>query len=131
MKNMKLTFLYIIAVVVILIGLLFFYAPAGFKGDTNVADAKYDTFAQCLSDAGAKFYGAFWCPHCQEQKAMFKNSTKLPYIECSTPDGENQTQVCIDEAIKGYPHWKFADGTELTGVQQFSALAEKTNCVVQ
>ncbi len=129
MKNMKLTFLYIIAVVIILGGLLFFYAPAG-KTGTSETSAQYDTFSQCLSEAGAKFYGAFWCPHCQEQKALFKNSTKLPYIECSTPDGENQMQVCIDEGIKGYPHWKFADGTELTGVQQFAALAAKTNCVI-
>jgi thiol-disulfide isomerase/thioredoxin len=31
---------------------------------------KYDEFAKCLTDNGAKFYGAFWCPHCQAQKKM-------------------------------------------------------------
>jgi hypothetical protein len=34
-------------------------------------EGKYDLFAQCLKDKDAKFYGAFWCPHCQNQKAMF------------------------------------------------------------
>ncbi len=124
--------------VVIVLGLVIFYAPSknNLNTDTNTntstndETAKYDTFAQCLSDAGVKFYGAFWCPHCQEQKALFKKSEKLPYIECSTPDGEGQTQICIDKGITGYPTWKFADDTELNGVQQFSALAEKTNCPI-
>ena len=31
-----------------------------------------DQFALCLGDKGAVFYGAFWCPHCQNQKKMFK-----------------------------------------------------------
>ncbi len=134
--NMKLTYWYIIAMAVIVLGLVIFYAPSknNSNTDTNTSTndetAKYDTFAQCLSDAGAKFYGAFWCPHCQEQKALFKKSEKLPYIECSTPDSEHQTQICIDKGITGYPTWKFADGTELGGVQQFSALAEKTNCPI-
>ena len=29
---------------------------------------KYDAFARCLSDRGVKMYGAWWCPHCKEQK---------------------------------------------------------------
>jgi hypothetical protein len=32
---------------------------------------KYVEFAQCLSDKGAVFYGAFWCTHCKSQKQMF------------------------------------------------------------
>lgn len=136
LADMKLTYWYIIAMMVIVLGLVIFYSPSknnpNTDKDTSTNDetAKYDTFAQCLSDAGAKFYGAFWCPHCQEQKALFKKSEKLPYIECSTPDGEGQNQICIDKGITGYPTWKFADGTELNGVQQFSALAEKTNCPI-
>ena len=52
-------------------------APAG--------PGKYDAFAQCLKDKGAVFYGAFWCPNCQEQKKLFDSSIKLlPYVECST-----------------------------------------------
>jgi len=90
---------------------------------------EYDTFAQCLADEGAIFYGAFWCPHCGEQKDMFGNSVDfLPYKECSLPDGQGQTQECIDADIKTYPTWEFTDGTRLEGVQSFEKLSEKTGC---
>ncbi|MFZ2886421.1 MAG: hypothetical protein WA021_01230 [Minisyncoccia bacterium] len=90
---------------------------------------KYDGLAQCLKDKGAVFYGAFWCPHCQEQKKLFGNSADLlPYVECSNPDGQSQTQICIDKEIQSYPTWEFSDGSRLTGEQQPAALAEKTGC---
>lgn len=90
-----------------------------------------DGFAQCLADKGALFYGAFWCPHCQTQKSMFgRSASKLPYIECSTPDGNSQTQVCIDKGITTYPTWFFADGTKLVGEVPLATLAEKTGCTL-
>ncbi|MDA8597050.1 hypothetical protein N9L26_01795 [Candidatus Pacebacteria bacterium] len=90
---------------------------------------KYDTLAQCIDEADATFFGAFWCPHCEDQKRLFGNSQRLlPYVECSTPDGQNQTQACIDAEIKSYPTWVLADGTILNGVQQVRELAEATNC---
>jgi thiol-disulfide isomerase/thioredoxin len=98
---------------------------------------KLDTFAQCLGEKGAKFYGAFWCPHCQSQKALFGNSKDLlPYTECSTPDGNGQTQVCKDKGITSYPTWGFpmssttSTSTEefLTGEQTLQKLADKTGC---
>ena len=92
---------------------------------------KYDGLAQCLKDKGAVFYGAFWCPHCQEQKKMFGNSADLlPYVECSNPDGQSQTQACNDKNIQGYPTWEFADGSRLSGEQQPQALADKTGCAL-
>jgi len=127
---MKTTYLYIGFVVVLLASIVVFRQYAGPASERNASTPEYDAFAQCLSDAGAKFYGAFWCPHCEEQKDMLKNSPKLPYIECSTLDGESQTQVCIDEKIVGYPTWKFADGSELSGTQELTTLGEKTNCVL-
>lgn len=88
-------------------------------------------FAQCLSDAGAKFYGAFWCPHCQAQKRAFgsKASKVLPYVECSTADGNSQTQACKDAGVQSYPTWEFPDGTRTTGTKSFQELAEATGCV--
>ena len=92
---------------------------------------KYDELAQCLKDKGATFYGAFWCPHCQEQKRFFGNSEKLlPYVECSNPDGKTQTQICIDKGIVQYPTWVFADGSTTTGEQQPQTLADKTGCAM-
>lgn len=92
---------------------------------------KYDGLAQCLKDKGAIFYGAFWCPHCKQQKEFFGNSAKLlPYVECSQPDGKTQTQICIDKQITQYPTWIFADGSKLTGEQQPQVLAEKAGCAM-
>jgi thiol-disulfide isomerase/thioredoxin len=92
---------------------------------------KYDEFAMCLKDKGATFFGAFWCPHCQAQKKLFGNSVKkLPYVECSTPNGQAQTQICIDKGIESYPTWEFADGSRLNGEIALDKLAEKTGCVL-
>lgn len=88
-----------------------------------------DGFAQCLVDKEAKFYGTFWCPHCRNQKALFGKSARLlPYIECSTPDGKSQQQVCQSAKIEGYPTWEFAGGERLSGEVPLETLAEKTSC---
>ncbi len=93
---------------------------------------KYDKLAQCITDSGAKFYGAFWCPHCQKTKAMFGKSAKLiPYVECSKPNGQGQLPICEEKGIKGYPTWIFSDGSQLNGEQKLEDLAEKTNCQAQ
>ncbi len=90
---------------------------------------QYDTLAQCINNSGAKFYGAFWCPHCQATKALFGKSARLlPYIECSTPDGKSQLPICKDANVEGYPTWTFTDGTRLSGEQSLQELADKTNC---
>ncbi len=90
---------------------------------------KFDQFAQCLKDKGVLFYGAFWCPHCQNQKSMFGASEKyLPYIECSTPDGKGELQECIDQKIETYPTWKFPDGSMHPGEMTLQELADKSGC---
>ncbi len=92
---------------------------------------KYDTFASCINQSGAKFYGAFWCPHCQATKAMFGKSAKLlPYVECSTADAKGQLPICAEKEIKVYPTWIFADGSRLSGEQSFETLSEKTSCQI-
>ncbi|MDO8655141.1 MAG: hypothetical protein Q7R48_01805 [bacterium] len=90
---------------------------------------KYDAFASCLKDKEATFYGAFWCPHCQKQKAIFGKSARLlPYVECSTRDGRGKLAVCVEKKIEGYPTWEFADGSRLVGEVTLSKLSEKTGC---
>lgn len=90
---------------------------------------QYDTLAQCINNSGAKFYGAFWCSHCQATKAMFGKSARLlPYIECSTPDGKSQLPICKDAGVEGYPTWVFPDNSRLTGERSLQELADKTNC---
>ncbi|MBI1866562.1 MAG: hypothetical protein HY005_03215 [Candidatus Staskawiczbacteria bacterium] len=90
---------------------------------------KLDAFAKCIKEDGAVFYGAFWCPHCQNQKTMFGKSAKyLPYVECSTPNGQSQLPVCKDKDINSYPTWEFKDGSRLTGEASLTELSEKTGC---
>lgn len=90
---------------------------------------KYDSFAQCIKNSGAVFYGAFWCPHCQNQKKAFGNSEKyLPYVECSTQDGNSQTQICKDKKIESYPTWEFKSGDRQEGEMTLQELADKTKC---
>ncbi len=97
----------------------------------RVAPSKLDSFAICLKDSGAVFYGAFWCPHCQTQKKLFGTAERLlPYVECSTPDGNSQLPVCVEKKITGYPTWIFKDGSILTGEVPLVDLAEKTACVL-
>ena len=116
--------LIIIAITVIVLGGLGFYINR-----QNSKPGELDGFAQCLKDKGAIFYGAFWCPHCQNQKKSFGRSAKLlPYVECSTPDGKGQLTVCTEKGIKSYPTWVFADGSTLNGEVPLETLAEKTAC---
>ncbi|MDP3645467.1 MAG: thioredoxin domain-containing protein [bacterium] len=89
-----------------------------------------DTFAMCLKDKGVIFYGAFWCPHCQNTKKMFGKSAKLlPYVECSTPDGKGQLQICKDKNIQNYPTWVGPMSTStLTGERTLQELSDFSGC---
>jgi hypothetical protein len=87
-----------------------------------------DSFAQCLKDKGAVFYGAFWCSHCQNQKKLLENSKNMPYVECSAPDGKGQLPICNDKKIEGYPTWVFADDSRESGELSLETLSQKTGC---
>lgn len=102
------------------------------KGKNGGDDDTRVAFAQCLAEKDVKFYGAFWCPHCNAQKSLFgKKATKeLPYIECSTADAKGQTFACQEAKIASYPTWEFSDGTRLTGEQSFEKLSELSGCPV-
>ena len=112
-----------VIVLVALVGLLVFLI------NKPVGPGKYDELASCINESGAKYYGAFWCPNCQNQEALFGASKRLlPYIECSTPDGRDQLPVCRDAGIEGYPTWEFADGSRLSGTLDLETLSSLTNC---
>jgi hypothetical protein len=88
-----------------------------------------DEFAQCLTDSGAIFYGAYWCSHCNAQKREFGASAPLlPYVECATSDGDGQSQTCKEAGIEAYPTWVFPDGSRQEGRVPLTTLAEKTQC---
>jgi hypothetical protein len=85
--------------------------------------------ATCLSDKGATFYGAFWCPHCQEQKSDFGDAAEVaPYVECATLGGTGQTEACKEAGITSYPTWVFPNGERATGRLPLAQLAQATGC---
>ena len=93
---------------------------------------KYDDFAKCLTANGAVMYGAFWCPHCKDQKAEFGKSFKyVTYIECAEAGNPNvQTQVCRDAKVSSYPTWEFADKSQQSGKLSMEYLAQKSGCAL-
>lgn len=91
--------------------------------------SRYKAFAQCLSTKGAKMYGAFWCPHCAEQKELFGSSFQyVDYVECGIKGSRATAQVCTDADIKHYPTWVFADGSRVEGEHPFDFLSRQTGC---
>lgn len=71
------------------------------SGENEIALAKH------LTETGAKMYGAFWCPHCFEQKQILGKEAfkEINYIECD-PQGENpQRDACIAAGIQSFPTW--------------------------
>lgn len=90
---------------------------------------RLDGFAQCLAAKQAKMYGAYWCPHCEEQKEMFESSFKyIPYVECGIRGSRDEAPVCKDAGIKHFPTWEFAGGERQEGEQTLQVLGTKTGC---
>ena len=63
--------------------------------------------AMHLEDTGAQYFGAFWCPNCQDQRRIFgRSADRLPYVECS-PNGRGGIVAfeCVSNGITAYPTW--------------------------
>ena len=120
-----------ISKILLTIGVIIFIAIAYYYGKSSNTNVNKD-FAQCLSENGAKMYGAYWCPHCENQKQMFGDGREyINYIECSLPDGAGQTNECGDAGIRGYPTWEFADGGRVEGELSLEELSEKSGCKIK
>lgn len=81
--------------------------------------------AEHLNQIGAKKYGAYWCPHCYEQKQLFgaQAFAKVPYIECDRSIEGGQPEVCQAAGIRSYPTWEIG-GRLYSGTQTLERLAE-------
>jgi hypothetical protein len=90
----------------------------------------YNAFAQCTKARGARMFGAYWCPHCQEQEEMFGSAFQyVNYVECGVKgDVKKQSEACKLAEVKHYPTWEFADRSRIEGKQSFQFLSEKTGC---
>jgi uncharacterized membrane protein len=92
-----------------------------------VEDLTARALAVHLTQSGAKMYGAYWCPHCQEQKALFgAAASRLPYVECSSGgQGSPQTEECRAARITTYPTW-IINGKRVEEFLTLAQLAEST-----
>jgi uncharacterized membrane protein len=100
------------------LGAAFIYAmPAG--GGSGFEGA----LARHLREQGAVMYGAYWCPRCTEQKALFGDAAKdIPYVECAKDGVNGRPDLCEKAGVKAFPTWVM--GTERReGVQSLSALS--------
>ena len=87
-------------------------------------DPQMDAFAQCVASSKITMYGAYWCSHCQAQKKLFGPSFKyVPYVECT-----QQTGLCLEKKIEGYPTWIDAAGNRYDGEQTLEKIAEIAQC---
>jgi hypothetical protein len=92
---------------------------------------RYDAFAKCLKDRHVLMYGAWWCPHCVEQKEKFGASFKYaPYVECGFPGNTRGEQpVCKDAGIQHFPTWQFPPvGERVEQVLSLDDLSDRTGC---
>ena len=110
-----------VAAVVILVIHANYVAPQA--EPTGPENPMVRALAEHLKDKGVLFYGASWCPHCQEQKRLFgASASRLPYVECNLA-GPNapQASACSAAGIQTYPTW-IINGRRIVG--QVLTLAE-------
>jgi glutaredoxin len=83
--------------------------------------------ADHLTQTNSIMYGAYWCPHCADQKALFKEAAgQLTYVECAADGQNSQFQLCQDKGIKGYPTWEIG-GQLYPGVKSLEELSRLSN----
>lgn len=136
----QLIFSGVIVTVIVLVGTLGIYAnvnnPASGESGTEQAMPRYKVtttsgqaeiaLAKHLTQVGSVFYGAFWCPHCHEQKQLFgKEAVQyITYVECSRPDGRGQTPECQQQQIQSYPTWEINGQKLPSGTKSLKELAQ-------
>ena len=111
-------------VALLIIGGLHLHYSGVFDEAAGPEDPQLQALAIHLTETGVKFYGAYWCPRCQEQKDLFKASAdRLPYVECSSGGrGSPLTAPCVANDIRSYPTWIIGD-QRFTGLQPPRTLA--------
>jgi len=64
--------------------------------------------ARKLRARGGRFYGAYWCSHCNGQKqTLGAEAMKLvPYVECDANGVDSRRAECSSAGVKGYPTWE-------------------------
>lgn len=110
-------------------GMMLFIIPFVFAS-YQTSSLAVTNLAQCLTQNDTSMYGAYWCPHCNEQKDLFGSAfDDVQYVECAEiSNPRQQTPLCKAANIEGYPTWIRKDGQRLTGTKSLAQLAEWSGC---
>ncbi|MBA2115048.1 hypothetical protein HOV93_22200 [Planctomycetes bacterium FF15] len=99
-------------------------------GDVTYENVDFKALAKAIADSGAIFFGADWCPHCTQQKALFgEGYLNLPFVEVTNPN-HTLNQVGVDNNISQLPTWVFGDGTRVVGVLEIEELLSYTGVTI-
>ena len=99
-------------------------APAPGQPSASIGMAEL-ALAKHLKKIGAKLYGTYWCPYCNQQKVLFGEEafSQINYIECD-PRGKNaKPALCRQAKIQGFPTWEIK-GKYYSGLQTLQELSE-------
>jgi hypothetical protein len=107
------------------IGIVLVLAYVGFWYHNN---HRYDDFAKCMASKQVKMYGAYWCPHCTEQKEILGKSYRFVYVECGVPGSRGESDECKALGVKLFPTWRLPDGSMTPLVFSAGELSDKTGC---
>jgi uncharacterized membrane protein/glutaredoxin len=157
----QLGFLGVITLMVTLVGTLALYAPISAKVAestptsnptasatsspaqgisvpvVNTSSKAEIELAKHLKSIGAKMYGAYWCPHCHDEKEAFGKEAAeiINYVECDSGGVNPQTELCqqvLEKAKKqsgqevvGFPTWEI-NGKYFIGTQTLTDLAKNS-----
>jgi hypothetical protein len=114
---------------VIIASLIFAAVAFAYIASRHRHATRLNAFDQCLAVNGAKMYGAYWCPHCADQKELLGSGFKaVPYVECGIPGSRDEDAVCKSLGVKRFPTWEFSSGERKEGLLQLNVLSEKTGC---
>jgi uncharacterized membrane protein len=139
-----------ITAMVTLVGAIALFTPTAqgmVPGATAIGDTSGNTFfyvntpssdaetqlAEHLRSIDATMYGAYWCPHCCEQKRLFGATAMkaLKYVECGEGGQNARVDVCTEVAPViekatgekfGFPTWEIK-GQFYSGRQSLTELA--------
>lgn len=99
--------------------------PGGFAITTTSGPAEI-ALAKHLTQTKATFYGAYWCPHCHDQKQLFGQQAAklLPYVECIAGGINPQPERCTAAGVNGFPTWAINGKLTVSGTKSLQELAQ-------
>jgi len=99
------------------------------SADVPAASVQPEQLAKCLTAKGVRMYGAYWCPHCADQKKLFADAFQyIKYTECAAGGPNADPAACDKAGVESYPTWTIPGGKTISGTQPLADLAKWANC---